>query len=888
MSYTLLGNLHAALTGSSALTNLVASQYIVKNTPVKVAAIGHTYLPVQAMISVEPQDFGSQKISEDPVFLVDIRTTKPTFGDGGAEQCAEIANAVKTALVNGFTGATVSKMQGTVIFDKTINGFRCKLQVYCHALATITLTLSPALASPQAAGTELLFTAVASPNTGLEYRFLISGPGTGSAQRDMTGWQSRNSFVWRPGVADIGVTTVTLEVRGGTNKAAADQSTTASYTIIADPGTPGPGSAPTITSLTPNIASPQVDQTKIDYICVANDADNDQLYYRFFLTGPGTASKKKLVQDWSHRNSWQWMPQPYDVGDSTIEVQLRDGLHAAEGSYDDSETVSYTITPASGYAGPGSAPTITSLTPSLASPQVNGTKLDIICVASDADNDQLYYRFFLIGPGTASKKKLVQDWSHKNAWAWTPEAGDIGVSTIEVQLRDGLHASEGSFDDNETVSYTVNTAVGTGSGTAPTITSLTPHLASSQESGTLIDFICVAADVDSDNIYYRFFLTGPGTASKKRLMQDWAHRNSWEWNTRVQDVGVSTIEVQIRDGNNAVEGSYDAATTVTYTITAAAGTGVGTPPTVTSLTPSLSSPRMAGTALDFICIAADVDTDAILYRFFLTGPGTASKKKLVQDWGKKNAWQWTPAATDIGTSTIEVQVRDANNAGEGSYDDSKTASFTVSTNTAPWIAVNQRVLNESGSNIFVGDKIHVAAQAVESNPEATYYKFFIFRGAVNVVWEALTDWQKLNAISYTVDKMDYGTLTFRIWARDGQHAAEDSYDGQETIAATILRAAITSVTPSLASSQAHETTVVFSTLANKTTKIYYRFWLKGTGTGNVWRDMTGWQARNSWSWRTLACDIGTNYVRAEVCDNPDTWVDSDVTNRQNDTTYVIS
>ena len=87
-----------------------------------------------------------------------------------------------------------------------------------------------------------------------------------------------------------------------------------------------------------------MEQTKIDFICVATDADNDPLYYRFFLAGPGTASVKKLVQDWSHKNAWQWQPQTVDVGSSTIEVQIRDGLHAAEGSYDDSETVNYTIT----------------------------------------------------------------------------------------------------------------------------------------------------------------------------------------------------------------------------------------------------------------------------------------------------------------------------------------------------------------------------------------------------------------------------------------------------------------------------------------------------------------------------------------------------------------
>jgi hypothetical protein len=81
---------------------------------------------------------------------------------------------------------------------------------------------------------------------------------------------------------------------------------------------------------------------------------------------------------------------------------------------------------------------------------------------------------------------------------------------------------------------------------------------------------------------------------------------------------------------------------------------------------------------------------------------------------------------------------------------------------------------------------------------------------------------------------------------------------------------------------------VFSVLANKTSKIYYRIWQKGPGTGNAWRDMTGWQAKNSWSWRTLACDVGTNYVRAEVCDSAETWDDADATSRRTDTTYTIS
>jgi len=50
---------------------------------------------------------------------------------------------------------------------------------------------------------------------------------------------------------------------------------------------------------------------------------------------------------------------------------------------------------------------------------------------------------------------MVADWSHKNSWTWTPESADVGSSTIEVQIRDGLHAKEGSYDANASISYTV-------------------------------------------------------------------------------------------------------------------------------------------------------------------------------------------------------------------------------------------------------------------------------------------------------------------------------------------------------------------------------------------------------------------------------------------------
>ncbi len=767
-AFTLLDNLLSALSGNAALNAMVDAK-IYKNKPLEKSDTDLRNAVNKSLISCEAQDISGQLVASDPIFAVDIRSRKGT--DGGAEYCVEIADAVRIILDDGFTGAEVLKVQGDVVFDKNLAAFRCRLEVFCHVKVSYTLSLTPSVAGPQAAGQEIIFVASASPVQGLEYRFLVTGPGTGFVARDMTGWQSRNSFAWRTRDQDVGASVIMVQIRGGISKGAADQSTTTSYTISVAAGA-GTGTAPEISSLTPSQASPQEEQTKIDFICVAADADSDNLYYRFFLTGPGTASVKKLVQDWSHKNAWQWQPQYVDVGASTIEVQIRDGLHAAEGSYDDLETVNFTI----------------------------------------------------------------------------------------------------------------EAAAGTGIGTEPEITSLTPSLTSPQAAGVLLDFICTATDTEEDAVLYRFFQTGPGTAGVKKQVQDWSRRNFFEWNPRTDDIGVNTIEVQIRDGNHAGPGSYDDLATISYTITAA-DTGSGTKPTITSLTPSLTSPRGQGTALDFICIASDADSDAVLYRFYLTGPGTAAKKKLVKDWSKLNSWQWTPGALDIGSNTIEVQVRDGNNAGEGGYDATANISFAVSSNTAP--TITEVYVNEPG-NPFVGDKIHVVADAADSDGDQIQYQFWLYRETVGASWEQLTGWQTENWILYQIDRMDYETISVKCQVRDGKHAGEESFDAEADVAITVQRAAITSVTPSLASPQAHENTIVFSVLANKTSKIYYRIWLSGPGTGDAWRDMTGWQAKNSWSWRTLACDVGENTIRAEVCDSSETWDDADVTGRQTDTAYEIT
>ena len=656
-----LDNLYAALTGSSAVSTMVDAKIYKFKQPHEMekdlkSAAHHS------LISCEVADIAGPKTATDPIFVVHIYSRQGA--DRGAAYCSDIAEAVKSALQNGWSGVSVESMGGKVSWNSETVGHQFKMEIRGHIKTTYTISLTASPSSPQQEDEEVVFVATVSPSEAVQYRFLLYGPGTGSAWRDMTGWQARNSFSWKPGSKDVGASSVKVQVRAGPQSSSQidQESSAVPFTITAKPGGGGgAGSPPTITSLTPNLASPQPAETEIDFICIASDPDNDNIYYRFFLTGPGTASKKKMVADWTHRNYWTWIPESADVGNSTIEVQIRDGLHAAEGSYDANASVSYTVTAGSG--GTGSTPTITSLTPSLSSPRGQGTQIDFICIASDPDNDNIYYRFFLTGPGTASKKKLVADWSHKNSWTWTPESADVGNSTIEVQIRDGLHAKEGSYDANTSVSYTIS------SNSAPTISSV--------------------------------------------------------------------------------------------------------------------------------------------------------------------------------------------------------------------------YVNEYG-NPFVGEEIVVVCEASDTNGDQIYYKFFIYRESVGAAREELTGWQTENSVKVKLDKTDYGGISVYAQVRDKYHAGEGGYDAEDSVFIDVQRAEISSVTFSLASPKAHETTIEVVCTANKSSGLFYRFWLKGPGTGNVWKDMTGWTEKNSWSWRTLACDIGVNTIRAEVTDTKADWSDSDTTGRRIDSSYTIS
>jgi hypothetical protein len=296
----------------------------------------------KSLISCELKDWAGRKITSDPVFIVDIRSRHGD--DGGAEYCSEIVKAVKELLDDGFgagdDAVAVSEIRGEIKFEKALFAYRCRLEVFGHINTAYTLSLYPSVASPQPAGTEIVFTAAASPAEGLEYRFLLQGPGTGSQWRDLSGWTAKNSLSWKASEQDIGSSIVQVQIRGGENKVTDEVEATASYTITAASG--GSGSLPTISSLTTSLPSPQPPGLEIELICSASDADGNELFFKFLHQPAGAAYWKDLTS-WQSRNWTVWSPTLADIGTNSLKVLVIDGKHAEKGSYDAATTISYNI-----------------------------------------------------------------------------------------------------------------------------------------------------------------------------------------------------------------------------------------------------------------------------------------------------------------------------------------------------------------------------------------------------------------------------------------------------------------------------------------------------------------------------------------------------------------
>ncbi len=722
------------------------------------------------------------------------------------------------------------------------------------------VSITPDKPSPQEAGTTIKWTANAIDPDGdaIHYLFRLRGPSTGGEWQRMTGWTESNNWNWSPSAADAGNNQIGVWIRDGKHADSEnfDDQGSVDYQITQIPApapiqpeaapeqglvsptnvpeqvampeqpaapvetAPAPSNQPpAISSFSPDKSSPQEAGTSVTWTAQASDPENDQIFYRFILNG-------QPVTDWIPQRQWIWATTSADVGNNQVGVQVKDGKHSSDG--DDSKTAEFTI------VAPNQPPAISNLSPDKSSPQEAGATVTWAAEASDPENDPILYRFILNG-------QPVTDWTPQSQWTWTTTSADVGNNQVGVQVKDGKHNPDG--DDSKTAGFTIVAA-----NQPPAISSISADKSSPQETGAIVTWTAEASDPENDPILYRFFLNGlPVT--------DWTPQNQWIWTISNANVGDNQIEVQIRDGHHADQNGFDDSKSASFTVTAP-----NQKPVIINFDADKLSPQEAGSTITWTAEVMDAENDPILYRFFLNGqPAT--------EWQSQNLWAWTTAGANVGDNQVEVRVIDGKHAGQDSFDDSKSAKFTI---TAP----NQKPIIAS----FAADKTSpqligtvVTWTAVASDPENDPISYrFLLNGTPT------TDWQPQNQWSWTATEA--GTSQLQVQVRDGKHAGPESFDDEMNAEFTINAPApqvvpaevvpvkvnqppsLSSLTPDKDSPQLIGTVVTWTAAASdpENDPISYRFLLNGTPT-------TDWQPQNQWSW--TATEAGTSQIQVQVKDN---------------------
>jgi hypothetical protein len=156
------------------------------------------------------------------------------------------------------------------------------------------------------------------------------------------------------------------------------------------------------------------------------------------------------MTNWTESNIWTWTTSSEDVGNSIIQLRVRDGNHADASKWDSMLTSEYLLEEIG-----GGKPTLVTLKPDRPSPQPQGTTIVWTAEASDPDGDTILYQYWLKGPSTQDQWTAQTFWTTNNRWTWKSHEWMSGIYTVEARVRDGYHAGSEGFDDFERATYVI-------------------------------------------------------------------------------------------------------------------------------------------------------------------------------------------------------------------------------------------------------------------------------------------------------------------------------------------------------------------------------------------------------------------------------------------------
>jgi len=172
----------------------------------------------------------------------------------------------------------------------------------------------------------------------------------------------------------------------------------------------------------------------------------------------------------------------------------------------------------------------------------------------------------------------------------------------------------------------------------------------------------------------------------------------------------------------------------------------------------------------------------------------------------------------------------------------------------------------------VGTTIAWKASAKDPEGDQLLFKFLLSGPSTGGHWKVVRDWQTKSTWTWSTASYPPGTYQLEVWIRDGKHAGPEGYDVKASAPYRLTSPDLPPVVDVLFSDRPSPafagSWIGWTALAHdpEISPLEYRFFLRGTSTGGLWIDQTGWSRSNRWVWRTTFIDVGYSEVLVAVRD----------------------
>jgi len=384
--------------------------------------------------------------------------------------------------------------------------------------------LSSTPASPQLAGATITWDAAASGGSGsYQYQFLRSGPDTAGTYVVMQDWGASKTWAWNTAAAAIGNHYVMAKARNSDGSGTAVYKISPAFTL---------NGALTVSSIVPAPASPVAAGTNVTWTATATGGSGSY-QYQFLRYGPDTAGAYAVMQDWGASKTWAWNTAAAATGNHYVMAKARNS---------DGSGAVYKISTMFKIYGPV---TVSSITPSPASPAVAGTNVTWTATAAGGSGSY-QYQFWRYGPDTGGVYVLVRDWGTAKTWSWNTTGAAVGNHYVMFKVKNA--------DGSGAAAYLISAAFKVQSAAPPiTITSITPSPLSPVVRGAMVTWAATATG-GSGSLKYQFWRYGPDTGGVYVMTQDWGASGSWPWDTSGASLGTHYVMVKVKnsDGTGTV------------------------------------------------------------------------------------------------------------------------------------------------------------------------------------------------------------------------------------------------------------------------------------------------------------------------------------------------